>query len=174
MAQDQSEEPLTEKERASRSEGFGEPVGKGESHASSNSSGRQLTRATIGDPSAKPIYLVKLAKGQEIDITCKAYKGISKTHAKWSPLSACSFEYDPHNTLRHTSYWFEDDIKTEWPLSANAQHEVPPAEGEPFDYAKKADMFYFEAEGTGSIDVPEVMDRVSKRRVASRLPDAGD
>lgn len=35
-------------------------------------------------------------------------------------------------------------------------------------------MFYFEAEGTGSIDVPEVMDRVSKRRVASRLPDAGD
>lgn len=38
-------------------------------------------------------------------------QGISKHHAKWSPLSAVSYEYDPHNKLKHTSYWFEVDGK---------------------------------------------------------------
>ncbi|CED83275.1 RNA polymerase II, subunit POLR2C/RPB3 [Phaffia rhodozyma] len=135
-----SEAPLSEQERAARGEGFGEPVGK-------------------GVPDSKPIYLVKLAKGQELDLVCKAFKGIAKTHSKWSPLSAVSFEYDPHNALRHTSYWYESDAKSEWPPTANAPFENPPLEDEPFDFLKEPERFYFEAEGSGSVDVAEVVDR---------------
>jgi hypothetical protein len=36
-------------------------------------------------------------------------QGIAKYHAKWSPVSAVGYEYDPHNKLRHTTYWFETD-----------------------------------------------------------------
>ncbi|KAL7418045.1 DNA-directed RNA polymerase [Mrakia frigida] len=131
--------------------GFGLPVGQSEN-------------------TSKPIYLVKLAKGQEIEIVMRAFKGISKTHAKWSPLSAVSFEYDPHNNLRHTSYWYEDDAKAEWPLSVNAQHEQPVPENEPFDYMKEADKFYMEAEGTGAVDVADVVSYVRRPPFSSRFP----
>ena len=47
-------------------------------------------------------------------------EGMAKEHAKCSPCSAVSFEYDPHNRLRHTTYWYETDIKQEWPLSTSA------------------------------------------------------
>ena len=72
-----------------------------------------------------PILLAKMSRGQEIELVCKAYKvrlrrtgamcsgtnikGIGKHHAKWSPLSAVGFEYDPYNKLRHTTYWYETD-----------------------------------------------------------------
>jgi DNA-directed RNA polymerase II subunit RPB3 len=28
--------------------------------------------------------------------------------------TAVGFEYDPHNNLRHTDLWYEQDAKKEW------------------------------------------------------------
>ena len=88
-------------------------------------------------------------------------QGIAKEHAKWSACSAVSFEYDPHNKLRHTSYWFEADERAEWPLSDNAKEEEPPRENEPFDYGAIAKRFYFEVETVGSVSPQEVVLKVS-------------
>lgn len=119
---------------SNRDQDLGQPVGK-------------------GDPSATPIQLARISKGQEIEVICKAYKGIAKHHAKWSPLSAVAFEYDPYNKLRHTTYWFESDAEKEWPLSSNAQFETAPDPNAPFDYKAVPSTYYFTAEGVGSVPV---------------------
>lgn len=121
-----------------RSENFGHPVGK-------------------NDPSSPPVLICKIRKGQELRVRCIAKKGIAKEHAKWSPCSAVSFEYDPHNRLRHTTYWYETDIKKEWPLSANAAEEEAPRDDEQFDYNGKPQKFYFEVETDGSLGPQEVV-----------------
>jgi len=87
-------------------------------------------------------------------------QGIAKDHAKWSPCTAVGFEYDPHNKLRHTSYWFETDKLAEWPLSSNATEEDPPREDEPFDYEAEPDRFYFNVETDGSLTAKEVILKV--------------
>ena len=132
------------------------------------------------DPAAQPILICKIRKGQELRVRCIAKKvnfytdydketvvlsivqGIAKEHAKWSPCSAVSFEYDPHNRLRHTTYWYETDIKKEWPLSANAAEEEAPRDDEPFDYNAKPQKFYFEVETDGSLGPQEVVMKVPK------------
>lgn len=87
--------------------------------------------------------LAKLAKGQEINLRCIAVKvrclssvftslavvhgrrtqGRALEHAKWSPVAAVGFEYDPYNKLKHTDLWFEvgTDPKDEWPVSENGK-----------------------------------------------------
>ncbi|KIR58766.1 DNA-directed RNA polymerase II subunit RPB3 [Cryptococcus bacillisporus CA1873] len=112
-----------------------------------------------GNPSVPPILIAKMGKGQEIDVLCKAYKGIAKHHAKWSPLSTVAFEYDPYNKLRHTTHWFETDERAEWPLSSNAAFETPPNPAEPFDYNAVPSTFYFSAESVGSIPVRSVVEQ---------------
>ncbi|EJD53687.1 insert subdomain of RNA polymerase alpha subunit [Auricularia subglabra TFB-10046 SS5] len=130
--------PATGEELSRRVENFGHPVGK-------------------HDPSVAPVLIAKLRKGQELKLRCIAKKGVAKEHAKWSPCAAVSFEYDPHNKLRHTSYWFEDDIKAEWPPTANSMHEEPPPDDAPFDYTAKPTKFYMEAETVGSLAPKEVV-----------------
>ncbi|KIP10858.1 hypothetical protein PHLGIDRAFT_100423 [Phlebiopsis gigantea 11061_1 CR5-6] len=125
-------------ELSKRVENFGLPVGK-------------------NNPNVPPVLIARLGKGQEIRARCIAKKGIAKEHAKWSPCSAVSFEYDPHNKLRHTSYWFESDAKAEWPTSRNATEEEPPRDDEPFDYLAKPNKFYMEVETDGSLGPQEVV-----------------
>lgn len=50
-------------------------------------------------------------------------QGRALEHAKWSPVSALGFEYDPYNKLKHTDLWFEvgTDPKDEWPVSENGK-----------------------------------------------------
>ena len=50
-------------------------------------------------------------------------QGRALEHAKWSPVSAVGFEYDPYNKLRHTDLWFEVGTKAEdeWPVSENGK-----------------------------------------------------
>ncbi|KAI0785641.1 DNA-directed RNA polymerase [Abortiporus biennis] len=117
---------------------FGHPVGKNEA----------------GVP---PVLICKIRKGQELKLRCVAKKGVAKEHAKWSPCSAVAFEYDPHNKLRHTTYWFETDIKQEWPLSENAKEEEPAREDEPYDFNAKPNKFYMEVETDGSLGPQEVV-----------------
>lgn len=68
----------------------------------------------ITDPERQGPVICKLRKEQEVRIKCVAKKGIAKEHAKWAPTSAVGFEYDPHNKLRHVSYWYEEDPLKEW------------------------------------------------------------
>lgn len=103
------------------------------------------------------VLIVKLRKNQELRLKCVAKKGTLKEHAKWSPISGVAFEYDPHNKLRHTTYWVEDDIKKEWPLSPWGESEPAPEEDEPFDFHAKPDRFYFRIEGTGSLEPKDVV-----------------
>ncbi|EPQ29815.1 uncharacterized protein PFL1_02488 [Pseudozyma flocculosa PF-1] len=110
------------------------------------------------DGSIPPIIIVKMTRGQELDVRCIARKGFAKEHAKWSPCSAVGFEYDPHNSLRHTTYWYEIDAKSEWPEGPNAREEEPPQDGAPFDYHKKASKFYFDVESSGSMHPAEIVE----------------
>jgi DNA-directed RNA polymerase II subunit RPB3 len=74
-----------------------------------------------------------------------------------SLTSGIAFEYDPHNKLRHTTYWFEDDIKSEWPISANGAKEPAPRDDALFDYTLKPSRFYFVVESTGALEAKEIV-----------------
>ncbi|CAM9710430.1 unnamed protein product, partial [Discosporangium mesarthrocarpum] len=41
------------------------------------------------------IIIAKLSRGQSIQLTAIAKKGISKEHAKWSPVSVATYKFDP-------------------------------------------------------------------------------
>ena len=74
-------------------------------------------------------------------------------------MSAVSFEYDPHNKLRHIDYWYEESAAEEWPRSHNADWEEPVQDGEVFDYDAGPNRFYFDVEGVGQIPPQEILEQ---------------
>lgn len=114
--------------------------------------GLRVGHPVIQDEKQNGVLICKLKNGQELNVRCIAKKGISKEHAKWSPCAAIGFEYDPHNKLKHTDYWYEESVEEEWPKSKYADYEEPPAQDEPFDYTVEPDRFYLDVEAVGSLD----------------------
>ncbi|KAJ1725476.1 RNA polymerase II subunit 3 [Coemansia biformis] len=116
----------------------------------------------VVDDNGRGVILLKLSKGQEINVHCVAKKGVAKEHAKWSPCAAVGFEYDPHNNLKHLDYWFEKGIKEEWPLSKNAEEETENDPSAPFDYNAEPTTFYFNVETIGSLDPQAVVIKATR------------
>ncbi|CCE94112.1 DNA-directed RNA polymerase II core subunit RPB3 TDEL_0H02530 [Torulaspora delbrueckii] len=138
----------------------------------SNLMGRNIGHPIIQDKEGNGVLICKLRKGQELSMKCVAKKGISKEHAKWGPAAAIEFEYDPWNKLKHTDYWYEQDISKEWPLSKNSEYEDPPNKDDAFDYKAKANTFYMNVETVGSIATDQVVLRgidTLQKKVASIL-----
>jgi DNA-directed RNA polymerase II subunit RPB3 len=103
------------------------------------------------------ISIIKLRQGQELIVKCIAKKGTAKEHAKWSPCAGIAFEYDPHNRLRHTTYWVEDDVKAEWPVSKNGELESESRDEEPFDYNAKPEKYYITVESNAALEPKEII-----------------
>lgn len=125
----------------------------------SNTHGSRLGQPVIRDAQKKGVLIAKLKRHQQLHLTCVAKKGIAKEHAKWSPCAAIGFEYDPHNRLKHTDYWYEEDELAEWPLTSNAEWEEAPLPGEPFDYMAKPNRYYFNVETTGVLGPERVFEK---------------
>lgn len=91
-------------------------------------------------------------------------QGIAKEHAKWSPVSAVGFEYDPHNRLGHTDLWFERDTdpKKEWPISKNGRYERDLNPGEGIDFAGRPSRFYYDVESVGSMKPDDIVIKVGR------------
>jgi DNA-directed RNA polymerase II subunit RPB3 len=110
-----------------------------------------MATITSGRATETPgILIVKLRKNQQLKVRCIAKKGTGKEHAKWSPVCNVSFEYDPDNLLRHTSYRVEEDINKEWPKSPFSQMSHYTGQ-EPYLYMEEPDKFYFTVETVGSL-----------------------
>ncbi|KAL1886025.1 RNA polymerase II subunit 3 [Ceratocystis pirilliformis] len=116
-----------------------------------------LGNPVIRDPDGHGVLLCKLRQGQELKLNCIAKKGIAKEHAKWMPVSAVGFEYDPHNKLHHLDLWYEQDAEQEWPKTKYADWEEPPNPDEPFDYDAVPNKFYVELEGIGTLEPNEIV-----------------
>lgn len=100
--------------------------------------------ANIGDP-VYPSIITRLGRKQAIKCKCRAVKGTGKKHSKWSPVSTVAFGYDSDNSLKHTKYWHEQDINSEWPVPWFAKAGTLP-QSEKYLHSKEPDKFFFNVE----------------------------
>jgi DNA-directed RNA polymerase II subunit RPB3 len=114
-------------------------------------------------PKDPGILIAKLRKGQALKVKCIAKKGVGKEHAKWSPCAAVGFEYDPHNRLRHTTYWYEENVQQEWPPTKNASEDPPLLDDEKYDFTVKPNRFYFDVESIGSMKPEDIVMNAFKK-----------
>lgn len=96
----------------------------------------------VGDL-AYPSLITRLGVNQAIKCRCTAIKGKGETHAKWSPVTAVAFGYDEENKLRHTKFWYEQNINEEWPAPWFAENGIAQSEEEAYGDPNK---FYFDVE----------------------------
>lgn len=61
------------------------------------------------------LMIAKIAKNQRISLTAIGRVNIAKVNAKFSPVNVVEYEYDPGNEGKDTVYWYEEDVKKEWP-----------------------------------------------------------
>ncbi|KAF2257966.1 insert subdomain of RNA polymerase alpha subunit [Lojkania enalia] len=140
---------------------------------STSTANEEVGRPVITDPEGKGSCIVKLRKGQSIHMRCIAKKGIAKEHAKWAPSAAIGFEYDPNNKLRHLDYWYERDMKEEWPVDEEtANIDGREAEGEPFDYDAVPSRFFYNVETVGGLEPDQIVHqgiKVLQRKLAETI-----
>ncbi|KAI5136687.1 DNA-directed RNA polymerase II subunit RPB3 [Nematocida ausubeli] len=115
----------------------------------------------IGDPK-HPSIITRLGHKQSIKCKCIAVKGVGKKHAKWSPVATVAFGYDEDNSLRHTKFWHEKDINSEWPKPWFAG-ESASAQSETYKHSTEPKKFHFNVEVIkGSLKPMEVLSQAVK------------
>ncbi|OAL50098.1 insert subdomain of RNA polymerase alpha subunit [Pyrenochaeta sp. DS3sAY3a] len=152
----------------------------------SNRPNEEVGNPVITDEFGTGSCIVKLRRGQAIDMRCIAKKGIAKEHAKWAPSAAIGFEYDPANKLHHLDYWFEEDPEKEWPKDEERINldGGPANPDEPFNYDALPTRFFYNVETVGGLEPDQIVTRginVLQQKLAGIIhelqgggPDGGD